>query len=73
MTDSRKCMNPSTLETLIMLHMNKSVWDMRDVQWLIYHPHHFDEVDNDEELHSQGSRRLRERDDDDDDDDDDDL
>ena len=67
MTDSRKRMDSSTLETLIMLRINKSLWDERDVQWLIDHPRYFHEVDNDEEPHSQGSRRLRERDDDDDD------
>ena len=44
MTDSRKHMDPSTLETLIMLRMNKDLWDVRDVQWIIDHPSHFDET-----------------------------
>jgi len=44
MTDSRKHMDPSTLETLIMLRMNKDLWDVRDVQWIIDNPSHFDET-----------------------------
>lgn len=65
-TDSRKCMDPSTLETLIMLRTNKSLRDVQDVWSLTDHPRYFDEVNNDEEPHSRASRRLRERDDDDD-------
>ena len=35
MTDRGKHMDPSTLETLIMLRMNKDLWDQRDVQSVI--------------------------------------
>ena len=35
MTDNRKSMDPSTLETIIMLRMNKDLWDERDVEAII--------------------------------------
>ena len=43
MTDSRRHMDPSTLESLIMLRTNKDMWDERDVQWAIDNPGYFDE------------------------------
>ena len=36
MTDNRKSMDPSTLETIIMLRMNKDLWDERDVEAIIH-------------------------------------
>ena len=32
MTDQRRCMNPSTLETILMLKLNKDLWDARDIE-----------------------------------------
>ena len=34
MTDQRRLMDPSTLETLLMLKLNKDLWDARDIERL---------------------------------------
>ena len=41
MTDNRKLMDPSTLEVLIMLRMNKDLWDERDMEWILSNPRFF--------------------------------
>jgi hypothetical protein len=41
MTDSRRHMDPSTLESLIMLRTNKDMWDERDIQWAMDNPGYF--------------------------------
>ena len=47
MTDNRKLMDPSTLETLIMLRMNKDLWDERDVEWILCNSRFFYEDNED--------------------------
>ena len=32
MTDQRRSMDPSTLETILMLKLNKDLWDARDIE-----------------------------------------
>jgi len=64
MTDNRKHMDPSTLETLIMLYMNKDLWDERDVQWILDHYDDFEEPS----APISGNRRRRESNTEDDDD-----
>ena len=32
MTDQRRCMDPSTLESILMLKLNKDLWDVRDIE-----------------------------------------
>jgi len=34
MTDQRRCMDPTTLETILMLKLNKDLWDARDIEML---------------------------------------
>jgi len=34
MTDQRRCMDPTTLETILMLKLNKDLWDARDIEKL---------------------------------------
>ena len=57
MTDHRRLMDPSTLETFIMLRANKELWDERDVEWILSNPEHFQVVD--EETTVLGGARLR--------------
>ena len=57
MTDHRRLMDPSTLETFIMLRANKELWDERDVEWILSNPEHFHVVD--EETTVLGGARLR--------------
>ena len=64
MTDNRKLMDPSTLETLTMLRMNKELWDERDMEWILCSPRFFDSDDDDQAV---GVRRPRDEDNDDDD------
>ena len=64
MTDNRKHMDPSTLETLLMLYMNKDLWDERNVQWILDHYGDFEEPT----ASVSGNRRRRESDSEDDDD-----
>ena len=33
-TDQRRSMDPSTLETLLILKLNKDLWDARDIERL---------------------------------------
>jgi hypothetical protein len=69
MTDSRKHMDPSTLQTVIMLRTNNDLWDERDIQWAIDNPRHFEETaDSDsiqeemqEETNAQLNRLIRQR------------
>jgi hypothetical protein len=56
-------MDPSTLETLIMLYMNKDLWDERDVQWILDHYDDFEEPS----APISGNRRRRESNTEDDD------
>jgi hypothetical protein len=46
MTDSRRHMDPSTLESLIMLRTNKDMWDERDIQWAKDNPGYFEGTSN---------------------------
>jgi hypothetical protein len=55
MTDNRKSMDPSTLETIIMLRMNKDLWDERDVEAMIH--------EEKETSVTAGNRRPRDEDD----------
>ena len=64
MTDHRKVMDPSTLETLIMLQMNREFWDEQDMEWILCNPRFFDSDDGDQAV---GVRRPRDEDNDDDD------
>ena len=48
MTDNRKVMDSSTLETLFMLRMNKELWDERDMKWTLCIPRFFDSDDDDD-------------------------
>ena len=57
MTDHRRLMDPSTLETFIMLRANKKLWDERDVEWILSNPDYFQVVD--EETTVLGGARLR--------------
>ena len=65
MTDHRRQMDPSTLECLIMLRMNKELWDERDMEWILCNPRAFDDIDNDnydndgEQQIAVGARRPR--------------
>ena len=64
MTDHRKVMDLSTLETLIMLQMNREFWDEQDMEWILCNPRFFDNDDGDQAV---GVRRPRDEDNDDDD------
>ena len=64
MTDHRKVMDLSTLETLIMLQMNREFWDEQDMEWILCNPRFFDNDDDDQAV---GVRRPRDEDNDDDD------
>ena len=72
MTDNRKLMDPSTLEILIMLRMNKDLWDERDMEWILCNPRFFDEfAHEDDEIDdmtslsavssTDGGRNVRQR------------
>ena len=50
MTDSRKHMDPSTLQTIIMLRTNNDLWDERDIQWAIDNPRHFEEISDSDSI-----------------------
>jgi len=72
MTDNRKSMDPSTLETIIMLRMNKDLWDERDVEVII----HKEKIRKEQETASAstaGNRRPRDEVDEDDSDNEDDY
>ena len=61
MIDNRKSMDPSTLETIIMLRMNKDLWDERDVEAII---HEEKRRSREEETAAfAGNRRPRDEDD----------
>jgi hypothetical protein len=47
MTDSRKLMDPSTLEVLVMLRTNIDLWDERDMEWILVNSRYFDATDGD--------------------------
>ena len=64
MTDHRKVMDLSTLETLIMLQMNREFWDEQDMEWILCNPRFFDNDDGDQAV---GVRRPRDEDNEDDD------
>ena len=53
MTDSRKHMDPSTLESLIMLRTNKDMWDERDIQWVIDNPSYFEETSDSDSIQDE--------------------
>ena len=53
MTDSRRHMDPSTLESLIMLRTNKDMWDERDIQWAIDNPGYFEDTSDTDSIQMQ--------------------
>ena len=50
MTDSHIHMDPSTLESLIMLRTNRDMWDVRDIQWAIDNPGYFEGTSNSDSI-----------------------